>query len=395
MQAGRAYAQAKSQREQESRLQMQALMEFQKEAAKVKREEAAALQKYNQGQRDAKSLAAFGSLIERQKSNPKFRAKAERGQLARKAIGKLAERGVSEDTIQRILGQVKDAETGIQDQEEREAAQEYLASSTADGVISEDEHAQYRAFIDSGGKGSAAIKDIHTRRAKNAAEEATVQANAEQEANAQALIQGMPNGYEKQLAAARLHEHMNDSAERKKEGSGARLYHDIQKIQLGSADDYEAEQLRLADEKKARLKRMLTGPAIGMGGMTGQEMKDEMGEEPTRVPFSGSLNNPQGLYTSGPEIPPLGADYQRYAQGLKAEKARRYPAVMPTDTPRAPTDIRRFAASLADSAGTPEEFAEALKLQGVDITDPAQLQEVIGVLGARRQNAAIAGAADL
>lgn len=352
-QVGREWGAAALERQAENRRQMEALMEFQQEATKVKREEAKLLAEHAQGRRDAKALAAAGATLERMKQNPRFRAKAERGQLAQKAIRRMAERGVSEDTLRRILGQVKDAEKGIQDREEKDAAFAYLDSALADGVIEQQDHALGQAFLQSGGKGSALIQNMHKQRAKRAADAAIMQSNQESLAQVDALIQAMPPGYDKQLALARYHEYSGDSAEQQKEGSGARLAHDIQKISLGSKDDYEAEQLRLQDEKKARLQRMLTGPALGMGGMTGEEMKGDLSSR---------------LWDIGkPNVGELGPDYQHYADQKRSELEARYPGqVGQRVQPAAPPQVMPAAGALTPDAA--QAALQHLKAKGLPIT---------------------------
>lgn len=356
------------------------MLQFRHELLKAQKEENEALAKHNQGVRDSKALAAWGSLSARAKENPRFAAKMQRGQMAHKALGKLAEKGVSEDTIQRIIAHVGDTENAIKAQEEKQAALDYIERGVKDKHLTPEQAEAGRAQIAGGYDPGQYIGESEMARDKQMALQTITEHNLSFIQQGAALVDSMPPGRRKLLAMAALRRAQTDSKSLETEGYGPRFLEDLRGIMIGSQEDYEMDQEMARQAAQKRARQMLASQAPGFPGMTSGDVKEEMGKEPSQRFFDpiGRVTGNAEEYGGGPDLDQSGFrdSYAPTAERLRSEKAKRYPGQMPTMVRAGQAQIRAAAQQAAQGGKTLEEFKTSVRESGVDLNDPAQLEEV-------------------
>jgi hypothetical protein len=367
---GREWGRARDDRAEEERKNMLALLEFHQEATKVKKAEADAWEKHAQGKKDAKALATHAAFLERQKENPRFRAVVERKGLVEKSLKGMAARGVSEDTIQRVIQHVKGAEASLRKEEESQQFEEFLQRMEGHaGMKPEDvEGARQQAMM--GGNRASIAQGLSEKKTKFDADETFKKQNAIGAQRAAALVESMPPGtLQHAQALGRLTEFEHDAKAQATSGAGERLYQEILGIAGGKTDE------EYQTFKKAQAEALGAQQAPGLGGMTIGEMQHEVGKTP----------HGRGLWGENvPQVPPLDAEYQSYAKGLQAEKERRYPGRVGKGDMGAATG---YSIAFQDGAGgasdmpqqplTGADVVAQVQAAGGDITDPEVLAAIL------------------
>lgn len=346
----------------EARKSREVWLDFIEAQSKYQREEAKALARAQQGEKDARALAAVGDLQARAKAHPKLAAKMMRAKMAKGALTKLAERGVSEDTLQRIMGHVADAEKSIEAEEQRKAAMAQIEKSKLDKVPGSE---LYDARIAAGEQPHMLLREDSEQRIKRSTY-ATNEANAQEYiTKAQALIQAAPPGRQRDFAMTLLNEFGASPSLQREEDSGPKILQSVQAALLGNQEQYDEAQ-RLAEER--RMARFTTDPMPGLGGMSGNEMRDQLEREPT-------------LGFGGPQI------------GGDASTIPGTHATVKSGKMRNPRMLRTVVAQLAEQTRSPRELREALEAQGVPL-DSEALAVVRETLAARRSHAQAGAGAD-
>ncbi len=375
---GREWGKAQNEKDEEQRKQMMALLEFHQEATKVKKAESDALEKHAQGKKDAQALATHAALIERQKLNPRFRAVVERKGLVEKTLKGMAERGVSEDTIQRVIQHVKGAEDSLRQKDQDEQFEQFLGGFEGHAAVTPEDVEGARAQASQGGNRAAISKGLIDKSNKAAADATFTGLNLEEFEKASQFAQTLPPGLQRAQAFAALNAYKQNPKLQATPGSGGKLFQAIQGIAMGKTDeDYKRF-------KEAQDAATLERPALGMGGATVGQMRQDVGENVTTlpgwvgeavdyIPFAGPGNTSFG----GPDLgrKPLGADYQAYASGLRGQLEQRYPG-------QTGQRVKPQAGGASDmpQVDMVEQQLAQIEAGGLDMSDPEAVARFLAAL---------------
>lgn len=257
-------------------------------------------------------------------------------------------------------------------QEKVEVAQGEIERAAKDGLIDpETGVVEYQARLQSGEQPDNILKEFSEARMKRSALQSNMDDNAQQIAHMDAAIAAMPEGRQKRLATIAANEYKASPSLQEKEGSGAKVRAEIQKIGIGELSQYDAikdaEEAMVAEKRERALagQRSDKTPAPGLEGMTAGQRFQEMEKTPG---FFG-----QG----GPKVPAFSGGTHATVKG----GAKR---------PMKPEAVRQVAQILAKKTNSPKELVEALQAQGLPLTE--ELAKIAReALTGRRTNAQPAG----
>ncbi len=245
---GREWGQARNERDAEQRKHYEALLEFHKEMARVKKAEGDALEKVAQGKKDAKALATHAALLEREKLNPRFRAVVERKGLVEKSLKGMAERGVSEETIQRVIQHVKGTEESLRQQDQDQQFEEFLGGFDKHAAVPPEDVQAARQQAAMGGNRAEIAKGLIDKKNKATADATFKDLNDRAVQRAAQMVEALePGTLQHAQATAVLFDYQNDTKRQMTSGEGAKVYDEVLKIAGGETDD-EYQHFRKAQQ---------------------------------------------------------------------------------------------------------------------------------------------------
>lgn len=277
-----------------------------------------------------------------------------------------------DDARQNLIGLEKE----FRAQQQRSVAAQAIERAGANGDI---DPMQYKTRLDSGESPDVLTKELQQIETKKNISGMAEKHSQEAIAQAESLVEGLPKGSRQRLAAEFTLKRFADSLyDQQQPGAATKMLEEVQKAALGSERDFQEQQFR---EQVSQL------PLMAQDAMARSEF-----ERSRKTGKASPLGLPAGM-KAGPKG--TGPD------GTGESPSGPFDEWIPSDRERAAYGGRSIGQSVPhvvyraiEETRSREEFKQALRDAGLDISDRNVLAEVKRAMEARNDVAANAGAAD-